>query len=74
MEEHAMASIHKEILVDASPDEVWAAIRDVGDIHTRLARQFVVETRLDGESRLVTFANGAAIRERISTSTIVCDV
>mgnify|MGYP003581538585 CR=1 FL=1 len=59
-----MASIHKEMLVEASPDEVWSAIRDVGDIHTRLARQFVVDTRLDGESRLVT-ANGAAIRERI---------
>jgi hypothetical protein len=65
MEGHAMASIHKEMMVDASLEEVWAAIRDVGGIHTRLARQFVVDTRLDGDSRLVTFANGAAIRERI---------
>jgi polyketide cyclase/dehydrase/lipid transport protein len=65
MEGHAMASIHKEILVEASLEEVWSALPDVGDIHTRLARQFVVDTRLDGESRLVTFANGAAIRERI---------
>jgi hypothetical protein len=65
MEGDAMASIHKEILVDASPEEVWAAIRDVGGIHTRLARQFVVDTRLEGDSRLVTFANGAAVRERI---------
>ena len=60
-----MASIHKEILVDASLEEVWAAIRNVGDIHTRLAQQFVADTRLDGDSRLVTFANGATIRERI---------
>jgi hypothetical protein len=48
MEGHAMASIHKEMMVDASVEEVWAAIRDVGGIHTRLARQFVVDTRLDG--------------------------
>jgi hypothetical protein len=60
-----MASIHKEILVDAAPEDVWAAIRDVGAIHTRLAQQFVVDTRLEGDSRLVTFANGAQIRERI---------
>jgi hypothetical protein len=44
MEGHAMASIHKEMMVDASLEEVWAAIRDVGGIHTRLARQFVVDT------------------------------
>jgi hypothetical protein len=36
MEGHAMASIHKEVLVEASLEEVWSAIRDVGDIHTRL--------------------------------------
>jgi hypothetical protein len=30
MEGHAMASIRKEMMVDASVEEVWAAIRDVG--------------------------------------------
>ena len=60
-----MASIRKEILVDASPDRVWDAIRDVGAVHTRLAKGFVVDTRLDGGSRLVTFANGVAVRELI---------
>jgi len=60
-----MASIHKEILVDAPPEHVWDAVRDIGAIHTRLAQQFVLDTRLDGDSRLVTFANGAVIRERI---------
>jgi hypothetical protein len=34
MEGHAMASIHKEMMVDASVEEVWAAIRDIGGIHT----------------------------------------
>jgi carbon monoxide dehydrogenase subunit G len=60
-----MASIHKEITVDAAPDDVWSAVRDIGAIHTRLARQFVVDTRLEGDSRVVTFANGMVARERI---------
>jgi uncharacterized protein YndB with AHSA1/START domain len=60
-----MASIHKEVWIDAPAEHVWEAIRDVGAIHTRLARQFVLDTRLDGDSRLVTFATGAVVRERI---------
>jgi uncharacterized protein YndB with AHSA1/START domain len=60
-----MASIHKELSIDAPPEHVWDAVRDVGAIHTRLARGFVVDTRLDGDSRLVSFANGAGVRERI---------
>jgi hypothetical protein len=60
-----MASIHKEMFVDAAPDEVWAAFRDVGAVHARLARGFVVDTQLDGDSRIVTFANGIVARERI---------
>ena len=60
-----MASIRKELIVDAPADHVWAALRDIGQVHTRLAREFVIDTRLDGDSRLVTFANGEVIRERI---------
>ena len=60
-----MASIRKEMMVNAPADHVWAAIRDVGAVHTRLARQMVLDTKLDGDSRLVTFANGEVVRERI---------
>jgi len=60
-----MASIRKEMLIDAPADHVWAAIRDVGAVHTRFARQMVLNTELDGDSRLVTFANGEVVRERI---------
>ena len=60
-----MASIRKELIVDAPADHVWAALRDIGHVHTRLAREFVIDTRLDGDSRLVTFANGEIVRERI---------
>jgi hypothetical protein len=43
-----MASVHKELLIEAPAGDVWNAVRDVGAVHTRLARQFVVDTRLDG--------------------------
>ena len=58
-----MASIRKEILIDADPDEVWDALRDWGAAHERLVPGFVVDTRLDGEDRIVTFFNGAVARE-----------
>lgn len=38
-----MASIHKDILIDASPEAVWDAVRDVGRIHERLCPGFVVD-------------------------------
>src|ERR671932_2533277 len=60
-----MASLRRELVVDTRPADVWAAIRDVGAIHTRLARGFVTATQLDGDSRVVTFANGVTVRERI---------
>jgi activator of HSP90 ATPase len=60
-----VASIHKEMALDAPADRVWDAIRDVGAVHTRLAAQFVLDTRLEKDSRLVTFANGEVVRELI---------
>jgi carbon monoxide dehydrogenase subunit G len=58
-----MASIHKEFLIDAPADEVWDAIADFGALHTRLVPGFVTDTQLDGDTRIVTFANGAVARE-----------
>jgi uncharacterized protein YndB with AHSA1/START domain len=60
-----MASLHKEAIIDASPESVWDAIRDVGAIHTRLAKGFVTDVRMDGNARIVTFANGMTVRELI---------
>jgi uncharacterized protein YndB with AHSA1/START domain len=62
-----MATAHKEFIVRAPADRVWAAFRDVGAVHTRLARKFVTDCRLDGDSRIVTFADGTVVRERIVT-------
>ena len=58
-----MASIHKEIPIDAEPEQVWDAVRDFGAVHRRLAPGFVLDARLDGDARIVTFANGTVARE-----------
>src|ERR1700726_34323 len=58
-----MASIHKEIPIDASPADVWAAVRDFASPHTRLVPGFVLDAKLDGEARIVSFANGTVARE-----------
>jgi len=60
-----MAHIRKEIVIDASPEDVWAAVRDWGALHERLVPGFALDTRLDGEDRIVTFANGSVLRERL---------
>ena len=60
-----MASIHKEISLSASPIDVWDVVRDIGAVHTRFAPGFVVDTVMDGDDRIVTFANGFVAREVI---------
>lgn len=60
-----MASIRKELLTTARPDQVWDAIRDVGALHTRLVPGFVVDTKLEPGGRIVTFGNGMVVREPI---------
>lgn len=60
-----MASVVKQIVTRARPDQVWDAIRDVGALHTRLVPGFVADTRLEPGARTVTFANGAVLREPI---------
>ena len=60
-----MASIRKERTIEAKPDEVWAALRDWGALHERLVPGFVIDTRLDGPDRIVTFFNDAVARERL---------
>ncbi|MER7789909.1 SRPBCC family protein [Streptomyces sp. NPDC097640] len=60
-----MASIHREVLIDDRPENVWAAVRAFGEIHQRLAPGFVTDTRVEGDIRVVTFANGTVVRELI---------
>jgi len=60
-----MASLHKEITIERSKQSVWDAIRDVGAIQKRLVPGFVVNCKLEGDWRTVTFANGMVVRELI---------
>jgi len=60
-----MASIRKDIVIEARPEVVWDAVRDVGAVHERLAPGFVVDTRLEEGARVVTFGSGLVARELI---------
>ncbi|GAB2687388.1 SRPBCC family protein [Kitasatospora kifunensis] len=60
-----MASIHREVLVDETPENIWAVLRDFGEVHNRLAPGFVTDARVEGDIRIVTFVNGTVVRELI---------
>lgn len=62
-----MATIHKEAHINVPVDVAWAAVRDVGAVHRRLTPGLVVDCHLDGDARVVTFANGLVVRELIVT-------
>ncbi len=65
-----MASICKEFTIDAPAARVWAALRDFGAVHERVAPGFVVEAKMDtATSRVVTFFNGMKARELL----VSCD-
>ena len=54
-----MASIRKDVAIAVPAAKVWDAVRDFGALHTRLVPGFVLDTKLDGEARIVRFANGS---------------
>ena len=67
-----MATIHKEILINADAETVWDAARDFGALHTRLVPGFVADTQLkpdaDPPVRVVTFASGMVLDEVLVAS------
>jgi carbon monoxide dehydrogenase subunit G len=56
-----------EIIVNAPVDAVWSAVRDVYEVHRRLVPGVLVDAHQDGDTRVVTFANGLVARELIVT-------
>jgi carbon monoxide dehydrogenase subunit G len=61
-----MASIHREVRIAARPEDVWDAVRDVGNIHKRVCPGFLADCRMDGpDARIVTFGNGMVVKELI---------
>lgn len=63
-----MASIQREITINAPAAAIWDAVRDVGALHTRLAPGFITHCEMDGDdARKIRFANGIEAREVIVT-------
>jgi Polyketide cyclase / dehydrase and lipid transport len=60
-----MASIRKEISLNAAAANAWSALRDFGAVHIRVAPGFLIATSLEDDARVVTFGNGATARERL---------
>ena len=60
-----MASIIKEIVIEASSDRVWDALRDFNAVHQRLAPGFLTDCRIEGDTRILTFFNGMIASERL---------
>ena len=59
-----MASLRKELALAAPAEHVWAALRDFGAVHERLAPGFVTGATMEGDDvRVVTFFNGSSARE-----------
>ena len=60
-----MATLIKDITLDAPAEAVWDAVADVGAVHTRFAPGFVTHVELVPGARLVTFDTGQVFREDI---------
>jgi carbon monoxide dehydrogenase subunit G len=60
-----MASVRKEIEINAPAAAVWDAIRDVGTAHVRLFPGVLADVVLEDDVRTATFANGLVVREPI---------
>lgn len=60
-----MAYFKQDISIDVASTDAWDALRDVGNLHTRLVRGFVTQCKFDGQTRQLTFANGLTAAERI---------
>jgi carbon monoxide dehydrogenase subunit G len=60
-----MASIYKEIVTKCPAAAAWDAVRDVGQLHTRLVPGFVADVKLEPGARIVTFGNGMTAKELI---------
>lgn len=62
-----MATLRKQIALEAGATHVWSALRDFGSVHTRVAPGFLTGLEMDNGDRIVTFFNGLVARERLVT-------
>jgi hypothetical protein len=64
-ERTAIATIVQDIVIESSAENVWDAVRDVEAVHKRLIPGYVLDARMDGDTRYLTVPGGAVIRELI---------
>ena len=60
-----MATNRRELILDVPADKVWDAVRDFGQVHTRMAPGFLTKGEMDKGDRVLTFFNGLIARERL---------
>jgi carbon monoxide dehydrogenase subunit G len=63
-----MATLRRQIALNAPASTVWSALRDFGAVHTRVAPGFLTKLDMDKDDRIVTFFNGMVARERLVTA------
>jgi carbon monoxide dehydrogenase subunit G len=63
-----MATIVKDVQLNAKPEAVWDALADFGALHQRLVPGFVTACEFDGEARTITFSDGSVAREMLVSS------
>lgn len=60
-----MPTIRKEISINASPFQVWDAVRDVSAVHYRLVPGYTENTLMNGHERTLILPQGGFVREFI---------
>jgi hypothetical protein len=62
-----MATNRRDVPLAIPADKAWTALRDFGQVHTKVAPGFLTALKMDQGDRIVTFFNGLAARERLIT-------
>ena len=62
-----MATLRKQIPLNAGPANVWSAVRAFDQVHTRVVPGFLTKLEMQGGDRIITFFNGLVARERLVT-------
>jgi len=62
-----MATKRREHFLSVPAAKAWEAVRDFGQVHTRVAPGFLTNLELDRGDRVITFFNGLVARERLVT-------
>jgi hypothetical protein len=65
-----MATLRRDISLDAPADQVWSAVSDFGQVHVRVAPGFLTALEMDpksnGGDRIVTFFNGILLPDELA--------